>query len=46
MTSHLTSYMTSYATSYMTSNVTSIVVNGAQMAARLDLNVRDELIEQ
>ena len=30
----------------MTSHVTSIVVDGAQMAARLDLNVRDELIEQ
>ena len=42
MTSDVTSYMTNYLTSY----ATSIVVDGAQMAARLDLNVRDELIEQ
>ena len=46
VTSYMTSYLTSYATSYGTSHVTSIVVDWAQMAACLDLNVRDELIEQ
>ena len=44
--SYLTNYVTSYATRYLTIYVTSIVVDRAQMAARLDLNVPDELIEQ
>ena len=43
---YLMSYVMSSLTSYMMSHVTSIVVDGAQMAARLNLNVRDELIEQ
>ena len=49
MTSYLKSYLTSYLTSYVTSYVTSCFkasVDGANMAVRLALNLRDELIEQ
>ena len=48
VTSYLKSYLTSYLTSYVTSYVTSCFkasVDGANMAVRLALNLRDELIE-
>ena len=50
MLNYLTSYLTSCVTKYVTSFLSKepgciVVVDGAKMAARLDLNFRDEVIE-